>query len=86
VPPHPSPSPQDDDPPGEYDLREIDAQCRQAAENQARAAATAGWLGLTGAIAAVAALNGRRGPGQRSLGAPGSRRDQLFTLIGIKQP
>ena len=58
------PDPQDDGPPGEYDLREIGAQCRQAAEDQARAAATAARLGLTGAMAAVAALDGRRGPGQ----------------------
>ena len=58
------PDPQDDDPPGEYDLREIDAQCRQISEDQARAAANAARLGLTGAMAAVAALNGRRGPGQ----------------------
>jgi hypothetical protein len=58
------PDPLDDDPPGEYDLREIAAQCRQAAEDQARAAANAARLGLTGAMAAVAALNGRRGPGQ----------------------
>ena len=58
------PDPQDDDPPGEYDLREIDAQCRQISEDQARAAANAARLGLTGAMAAVAALNGRLGPGQ----------------------
>jgi hypothetical protein len=58
------PDPQDDGPPGEYDLREIDAQCRQISEDQARAAASAARLGLTGALAAVAALNGRRGPGQ----------------------
>ena len=58
------PDPLDDGPPGEYDLREIGAQCRQAAEDQARAAASAARLGLTGAMAAVAALNGRRGPGQ----------------------
>ena len=58
------PDPQDDDPPGEYDLREIGAQCREISEDQARAAADAARLGLTGALAAVAALNGRRGPGQ----------------------
>ena len=58
------PDPQDDDPPGEYDLREIGAQCREISEDQARAAANAARLGLTGALAAVAALNGRRGPGQ----------------------
>jgi hypothetical protein len=68
------PDPQDDGPPGEYDLREIDAQCRQAAEDQARAAATAARLGLTGAMAAVAALNGRRvraSPARRRF-SPGS--------------
>jgi hypothetical protein len=53
------PDPQDDGPPGEYDLREIDAQCRQVSEDQARVAASAARLGLTGALAAVAALNGR---------------------------
>jgi hypothetical protein len=58
------PDPDDDPPPGDYDLREIDAGCRQAAEDQARADATAARLGLTGALGAVAALNGRRGPGQ----------------------
>jgi hypothetical protein len=57
------PDPLDDGPPGEYDLREIGAQCRQVSGDQARAAAAAR-LGLTGAMAAVAALNGRRGPGQ----------------------
>jgi hypothetical protein len=57
------PDPDDDPPPGDYDLREIDAGCRQAAEDQARADATAARLGLTGALGAVAALNGRRGPG-----------------------
>ena len=36
----------------------------RAAEDQARADATAARLGLTGALGAVAALNGRRGPGQ----------------------
>ncbi len=63
--------PDDDPPPGDYDLREIDAEARRAAEDQARADATAARLGLTGALGAVAALNGRRGPGQ-----PGSA--QIF--------
>jgi hypothetical protein len=58
------PDPDDDPPPGDYDLRQIDAEARQAAEDQARADATAARLGLTGALGAVAALNGRRGPGQ----------------------
>jgi hypothetical protein len=72
------PDPLEDDPPGEYDLREIAAGCRQAAEDQARAAANAARLGLTGAMAAVAALNGRRGPGQ-----PGSA--QVFPR-GVPRP
>ena len=58
------PDPQDDDPPGDYDLREIDAGCRQVSEDQARAAASAARLGVTGALGAVAAIPGRRGPGQ----------------------
>ena len=56
------PDPEDDPPPEEDDLPEIDAQCRQIAEDQARAAATAARLGTTGALAAIAAA--RRGPGQ----------------------
>jgi hypothetical protein len=56
--------PDPDDPalPEDYDLREIAAQCRQVAEDQARAAANAARLGTTGALAAIAAA--RRGPGQ----------------------
>ena len=62
------PDPQDDDPPPEEcDLAQITAQCRQIAEDQARAAATAARLGETGALAAIGAA--RRGPGQ-----PGSAR------------
>jgi hypothetical protein len=55
---------QEDPPPLDCDWGQIDAGCRQAAEDQARADATAARLGLTGALGAVAALNGRRGPGQ----------------------
>jgi hypothetical protein len=55
---------QEDPPPLDCDWDQIDAQCRQVAEDQVRAAADAARLGLTGALAAVAALNGRRGPGQ----------------------
>jgi hypothetical protein len=58
------PDPDDDPPPGDYDLRQIDAEGRRAAEDQARADATAARLGVTGALGAFAALNGRRGPGQ----------------------
>ena len=56
--------PDPDDPalPEDYDLREIAAQCRQVAEDQARVAASAARLGTTGALAAIAAA--RRGPGQ----------------------
>jgi Domain of unknown function (DUF222) len=57
-----NPDPEDDPPPEQDDLPEIDAQCRQIAEDQARAAATAARLGTTGALAAIAAA--RRGPGQ----------------------
>jgi hypothetical protein len=61
------PDPQEDSPPEECDLEQIDAQCRQIAEDQASAAATAARLGATGALGAIAAA--RRGPGQ-----PGSAR------------
>ena len=57
------PSDEEEDPPPEdYDLAEIDAECRQIAEDQARAAANAARLGTTGALGAIAAA--RRGPGQ----------------------
>jgi hypothetical protein len=58
------PDPEGDPPPGDYDLRQIEAEGRRAAEDQARADAAAARLGVTGALGAVAALNGRRGPGQ----------------------
>ncbi len=61
------PDPDDDPPPGDCDLQEIAAQCRQISEDQARAAANAARLGATGALAAIAAA--RCGPGQ-----PGSAR------------
>lgn len=58
------PSDEEEDPPPEdYDLAEIDAECRQIAEDQARAAANAARLGTTGALGAIAAA--RRGPGSR---------------------
>ena len=56
------PDPEDDPPPEEYNLEQVIAECRQMAEDQARAAATAARLGTTGALAAIAAA--RRGPGQ----------------------
>ena len=61
------PSDEEDPPPEHYDLAEIDAECRQIAEDQACAAARAARLGTTGALGAIAAA--RRGPGQ-----PGSAR------------
>ena len=57
-------------PPGEDELTAQEStEIREAAEAEARAAATAIRLGTTGALAAVAARAGRRGPGQ-----PGSAR------------
>jgi hypothetical protein len=56
------PSDEEDPPPEDYDLRELAAECRQVAEDQARVAANAARLGTTGALAAIAAA--RRGPGQ----------------------
>jgi hypothetical protein len=56
------PDTEDPAPPEEYDLREIAAQCRRVAEDQARAAANAARSRATGALAAIAAA--RRGPGQ----------------------
>jgi len=48
----------------DYDYDEAVAESREAAEDQARADATAARLGTTAALAAVAASLGRRGPGQ----------------------
>ena len=59
--------PGDDPPPEDYDLAEIAAECRQAAEDQARAAANAARLGSAAALGVIGAA--RRGPGQ-----PGSAR------------
>ena len=58
------PDPEEDQSPDDYDLDTILAGCRQATEDQARADAAAARLGLTGALSAVAASLGRRGPGQ----------------------
>ena len=46
------------------DYDDVVAESREAAEDQARADATAARLGTTAALAAVAASLGRRGPGQ----------------------
>ena len=66
------PGPQEDPPPEDCGLAEIAAQCRQIAEDQARAAANAAGLGATGALAAIGAA--RRGPGQARVGPPLPRR------------
>jgi hypothetical protein len=51
--------------PGEDELTaEEIAGIREVMDDQARAAATAARLGTTGALAMIAALSGRRGPGQ----------------------
>src|SRR5215470_12023390 len=55
----------------EHDYAEVLADCREAAEDQARAAQAAARTGTTAALAALAATAGRRGPGQ-----PGS--EQIF--------
>ncbi len=46
------------------ELAAIIAQCRQIGEDEARAAALAARMGTTGALAAIGAALGRRGPGQ----------------------
>jgi len=52
-------------PPGEDDVSaELIAQCREISAEEARAAAHITRLGQTGAMAAIAAALGRRGPGQ----------------------
>jgi hypothetical protein len=58
------PAEEEDPPPEEYGLEEVIAECREIAEDQARAAAVAARVGATGALAAIAAMAGRRGPGQ----------------------
>ena len=55
---------QEDPAPQECDWQEIEAGCRQIAEDQAHVASAAARLGTTGALGAIAALTGRRGPGQ----------------------
>jgi hypothetical protein len=56
------PDPEDPAPPEDYDSRQIAAECRRVAEDQARVAANAARLGTTGALAAIAAA--RVGPGR----------------------
>ena len=46
------------------ELAAMIAECRQIAEDEARAAAAAARMGTTGALAAIGATLGRRGPGQ----------------------
>jgi hypothetical protein len=46
------------------ELAAITAECRQIGEDEARAAAVAARMGTTGALAAIGAAAGRRGPGQ----------------------
>jgi hypothetical protein len=46
------------------EMAAITAQCRQISEDEARAAAAAARMGTTGALAAIGAALGRRGPGQ----------------------
>jgi hypothetical protein len=62
------PDPEDPPLPGEVDLEAIYAECREIAADEARAAAHAARLGTTGALAAIGAMLGRRGPGM-----PGSQ-------------
>ena len=64
------PDPEGPPPPGEDELTaEEIAGIREATEAEAQAAANGARLGATGALAVIAALAGRRGPGQ-----PGSAR------------
>ena len=58
------PDPEEDASPDDRDFAEIAAGCRQATEDRARAAAVAARLGTTGALGAIAASSGRRGPDQ----------------------
>ena len=59
--------PGDDPPPEDCDLERVVAECRRAAEDQARAAVNAARLGAAAALGVIRAA--RRGPGQ-----PGSGR------------
>jgi hypothetical protein len=59
-------SPDPDGPPefSRAELAAIISECRQIGEDEARAAALAARMGTTGALAAIGAALGRRGPGQ----------------------
>jgi hypothetical protein len=61
-----------DDPPGSgrAELDAIIAECRAIGEDEDRAAARAAAMGTAGALAAVGATLGRRGPGQPGSAAP----------------
>jgi len=71
------PSDEEEDPPPEdYDLAEIDAECRQIAEDQARAAANAARLGVAG--------DGRRD--RRSAAGSGAARVSPPLRRGVPRP
>ena len=53
-----------EDPSEGYTFAQVLAECREIAEDRARADANAARAGATAALGAVAALAGRRGPGQ----------------------
>jgi hypothetical protein len=63
VDPERCPDPEEPPLPGEVDLAAIIAECREITADEARATALAARLGTTGALAALAATLGRRGPG-----------------------
>jgi hypothetical protein len=64
--PGPGPGSDPDGPPevSRAELAAITAECREIGEDEARAAALAARMGTTGALAAIGAALGRRGPGQ----------------------
>jgi len=66
VDPGPGPGLDPDEPPdvSRAEMAAIITECRQIAEDEARAAALATRMGTTGALAAIGATLGRRGPGQ----------------------
>src|SRR5579862_2890602 len=65
-PAEPGPGLDADDPPevSRAEMAAIITGCREIAEDEARAAALAARMGTTGALAALGATLGRRGPGQ----------------------
>ena len=62
----PGPGLDPDEPPevSQAEMAAIITECRQITEDEARAAAAAARMGTTGALAAIGATLGRRGPGQ----------------------